>query len=330
MIRGLWSSGRRRLGFGPSQNSPPAAVRADCANLRQQSKLPPTNVDAVLVWTRLGNTGDHLIGDACERFLRDRGISTWRCDGSIEEAALAGDTEYLGDLFGGFHGMLVFSGGGNIGIYADNERIRAAVIAQAGPRRRCLVFPQSALQPEPALVDPRVTVWCRDAISQSILQRAGTRTVLVPDIALYMDDVIPKKPLGDGCFYVKRAPGVDAETIDHPIDPGSRSEDLTFVRPLEQVVAVLEPYEFVVSDRLHGGLIALMMRKKVVLLPVGYHKIRSFYDTWLCSRRGAAFAQTQEELAAKLPRLEAPNDDFKELFLEYADPAFSRFLSGAA
>ena len=33
-----------------------------------------------------------------------------------------------------------------------------------------------------------------------------------------------------------------------------------------------------ISDRLHGGLIAaLMMRKKVIFLPVGYHKIRSFF-----------------------------------------------------
>jgi exopolysaccharide biosynthesis predicted pyruvyltransferase EpsI len=298
-------------------------------NLRQQSVLPPTNVDALLVWTRLGNTGDHLIGDACERFLRERGITVWRCDGSIEEAALEGDAGYLGDYLDSFHGMLIFSGGGNIGIYADNERIRAAVIAQAGPRRQCLVFPQSAFQPEPALVDPRVTVWCRDAVSQLILQRAGTRTVLVPDIALYMDDVIPKKPLGEDRFYIKRAPGIDAETIDHHIDLDCRTEDLTFARPLEQIVAVLEPYEFVISDRLHGGLIALMMRKKVVLLPVGYHKIRSFYDTWLCSRPGAAFAKTQAELAAALSRLQAPSDDFKDLFLEYAEPAFNRFLSGA-
>jgi len=190
-------------------------------NLRQQSKLPPTNVAALLVWTRLGNSGDRLIGDACERFLRDRGIDTWRCDGSIEEAALAGDAEYLGDLLSDFRGTVVFSGGGNIGIYRDNERIRAAVIAQTGPRHRCLVFPQSALHSEPALVDPRVTVWCRDAVSQSILQQAGTKTALVPDIALYMDDAILKRPLGEGNFYIKRTPGGDAETIDHHIDPAA-------------------------------------------------------------------------------------------------------------
>src|SRR5262245_19184030 len=119
---------RRIFGGGPEKPSVPGPP-----NLRQQTKLPPTNVDAVLVWTRLGNTGDHLIGDACERFLRDRGMTLWRCDGSIEEAALANDTEYLGDFLSEFRGPVFFFGGGSIGIFEDNERIRASVLAQFVP-----------------------------------------------------------------------------------------------------------------------------------------------------------------------------------------------------
>jgi hypothetical protein len=71
-----------------------------------------------------------------------------------------------------------------------------------------------------------------------------------------------------------------------------------------------------------------MMRKKVVLLPVGYHKIRAFYDTWLHAEPGAAFATTQEELLTKLPALQSPSSDLAGLFCEYADPAFNRFLLG--
>ena len=88
--------------------------------LRQQSRLPPADAEAYLVWARRGNTGDVLIADACERFLRDRGLNVWRSDGSLEDAAEAGDSGYLGDLFAGFRGMLMFAGGGNIGIgYSD-------------------------------------------------------------------------------------------------------------------------------------------------------------------------------------------------------------------
>jgi exopolysaccharide biosynthesis predicted pyruvyltransferase EpsI len=82
----------------------------------------------------------------------------------------------------------------------------------------------------------------------------------------------------------------------------------------------------VISDRLHGALIAAMMRKKVVLLPVGYHKNRSFYETWLRSRPGFAFVETQDELTAKLAGLQPPNADLQALFLEHADPALNRFL----
>jgi exopolysaccharide biosynthesis predicted pyruvyltransferase EpsI len=102
--------------------------------------------------------------------------------------------------------------------------------------------------------------------------------------------------------------------------------DLTFSDSLDRIIEVLEPHEVVISDRLHGGLIAAMMRKKVVFLPVGYHKIRSFYDTWLKCRPGIAYVSSQEELARKLSALQAPADDLHELFCEHAEPAFNRFL----
>jgi exopolysaccharide biosynthesis predicted pyruvyltransferase EpsI len=295
-------------------------------NLRQQSHLPPNSVDAVLVWPRGGNTGDLLIIDACERFLRHRGINVWRSDGSFEDAALAGDTEYLSAALSGFRGMLMFPGGGNIGIYPDNGFVRASVLAQAGPRHRCLVFSQSALRPEPALIDPRVTVWCRDNASFAILQKAGTRVELVPDMALYMDDLIEKSPGGKGTFFIKRAPGRDAESIDGGIIFDGPTADLTFRDPLEHVISALKPYDIVISDRLHGGLIALMMRKKVVFLPVGYHKVRAFYDTWLSGIAGATFVDVQDNLRPLMVTLRTPTCDLRNLFCRYADPALDRFL----
>ena len=299
------------------------------STLRQQSLLPPTNVDALLIWPRGGNSGDTLITDACERYLRDRGISTWRSDGSIEDAALADDTEYLGDLFATFRGMVMFRGGGNVGIYPDNEMICTAVIGQTGPRHRCLVFPQSATQPEPALVNERVTVWCRDATSHAILSESGVQTALVPDMALYMDDVIPKAPGGEAAYFVKRTPAGDAETIDHGVTLDCASADLTLAQPLEMIIATLKPFELVISDRLHGGLIALMMRKKVILLPVGYHKIKSFHATWLKDEPGAAFAETQQQLLDALSNMRSPTTDLAALFRRHADPAFDQFLLNA-
>jgi len=298
-------------------------------NLRQQSRLPPTSVDAFLIWPRGGNTGDLLIADACERYLRHRGIDVWRSDGSFEEAAIAGDGTYLREALSRFRGMLMFPGGGNIGIYPDNGAIRAAVLVHAGPRHRCLVFSQSALRPERALVDPRVTVWCRDKTSFAILQRAGTRVELVPDMVLYMDDTIEKHPGGAGTFFIRRPPKGDTESVDHGIVFDGPTADLTLRDPLEQVIGALKPYDIVISDRLHGGLIALMMRKKVVFLPVGYHKTRSFFDTWLAAMPGAVFVNTQSDLHPSMIDLQTPACNLKALFCKHADPAFSRFLMNA-
>ncbi len=304
-------------------------LRATGCTLRQQSRLPPTNVDALLICQRGGNSGDMLIIDACERYLNDRAIGTWRSDGSVEEAALAEDREYLGDLFLSFRGMVMFSGGGNVGIYPDNGMVRAAVIGQTGPRHRCLVFPQSAFQPESALINERVTVWCRDAVSRDILSKSGAQTELVPDMALYMDDVIPKAPGGEAVFYVKRTAGGDAETTDHGMSFDCPSADLTLTQPLDRIIATLNPFDRIISDRLHGGLIALMMRKKVILMPVGYHKIKSFHATWLKNEPGAAFVETQTQLLAASDALRSPTTDLAALFRRHADPAFERFLLSA-
>lgn len=294
--------------------------------LRAQSQLPPRSAEALLVGTPGGNVGDQLIVDACERFLRDRRIDVWRSDGSIEDAVAEGDDEYLNDLLAEFRGMVTFAGGGNIGIYPDNGRRRASVIRRLRPWQRCLVFPQSALGPEPALTSPQVTVWCRDAISQALLRDSGVRTELVPDIALYMDDMIVKAPGGDSVFYIRRTRGGDAETIEHGVTHDGPSTDLTLSSSLDDIVATLGPYDVVLSDRLHGGLIALMMRKKVLFLPVGYHKIRAFHDTWLNGMSGVGFVETQADLATQLTMLTPPVCDLASLFRETAIPAFDRFL----
>src|SRR5277367_6004227 len=105
------SEGSRRM---TRDGAEPAPTGIAGMNLFRQSRLPPTGVDAFLIWARAGNIGDWLIADACERFLADRGIDVWRSDGSIEDAAIAGDGAYLGDLFSSFRGMLMFAGGGNI------------------------------------------------------------------------------------------------------------------------------------------------------------------------------------------------------------------------
>ena len=69
-----------------------------------------------------------------------------------------------------------------------------------------------------------------------------------------------------------------------------------------------------------------MMHKKVIFMPVGYHKIKSFYSTWLKNEPGAAFVENQQQLLEACYNLRFATTDFRALFCRYADPAFELFL----
>ncbi|WP_162942363.1 polysaccharide pyruvyl transferase family protein [Desertimonas flava] len=195
----------------------------------------------------------------------------------------------------------------------------------------CLVFPNTFFAPEAALAHPQVTVWSRDATSWQELSRWGARSVLVPDAAFALDAAMPKYPDGQGTFLIVRQ---DAESIGLTIDPTtvpgaspSRLADLTLESTIPELVSALAPVEFVISDRLHGGLVALLLGKKAILLPVDYHKIRSFYETWLVNVPSVGFARDVTDAARLLPELGDRTVDLTELFRAYADPALDDVLS---
>jgi exopolysaccharide biosynthesis predicted pyruvyltransferase EpsI len=98
--------------------------------------------------------------------------------------------------------------------------------------------------------------------------------------------------------------------------------------PLHRITATLNAYEIVVTNRLHGALISMMMRKKVIFLPVGYHKIESFHDTWLRGKPGTAFINNQQDLMRCVDTLEPFTADLTTLYCERADPALDRHLLG--
>ncbi|WKZ81968.1 MAG: polysaccharide pyruvyl transferase family protein [Acidimicrobiia bacterium] len=287
----------------------------------------PTRLhDAILLGASGGNTGDDLIRTACLRFLRAAGLDIWNSDGTLETAAVAGDLEAVGEALERFPGLVVFSGGGNIGIYAESERLRQAVIGHAAAARAFLVMPQSARAPEPALVDGRVTVWARDRVSERLLARAGVRTALVPDAAFFATDLIPRAHGGEQSLWILRTPGSCLERVDHALTPNGVQHDVTLEEDLEGVVARIAPFRSVVSDRLHGAVVAAMMGKPTALLPVSYHKNRSFYQTWLTEDPGVAFVRSEGDLQ-RFARLDvSPQTDFRRLFLTRAAPALRDLL----
>lgn len=57
-------------------------------------------------------------------------------------------------------------------------------------------------------------------------------------------------------------------------------------------VQTLEKYTTIVTDRLHGALLGLVLEKKVILLDNSYGKNKTYYDTWLRDNKNISFADS--------------------------------------
>lgn len=276
------------------------------------------------------NAGGDLIRKGALKFLAWAGLDVWESDGQLEAAAAAGDQPRLREFLSSYRGLIFFTGGGNLGIYLDNGEVRRRVIDAASVSKGILVFPQSGVTVEPSLRDGRVTVWARDANSYAILKAGGVKTELVPDASLYLDPELPKHPGGTGTFFIRRLPGRDQEYCNYDLDLDQfPSGDPTYRDQLEMILQTIMPFRSVLSDRLHGSLISLMLRKRVGLLPGSYLKSKSFYETWLRGVPGVCCVQDREQLQTFLKSDLTPELDLRALFLSHAVPALNRFIAGS-
>lgn len=263
-------------------------------------------------------------------FLASRGIQVWESDGQIEKAALTGDFDLLRELLRSYDGLIFFPGGGNLGIYLEYDLVRARVVEAASSASGVLIFPQSGIEVNPGLRDERVTVWARDRNTYSMLVAYGVRTELVPDAALFLDSKIPKHPNGAGGLLLRRFPNRDHEYCDYDIDLSQLpAADPTYDQPRATIIETIQPYRSIVSDRLHGSLISLMMRKRVAFLAGSYLKSKSFYQTWLEGLPGIRLIESNDQMKEFLEADDSPQVDLRSLFNKHADPALARFLAGA-
>ncbi len=290
----------------------------------------PERCNAIFVYPRGENSGGGLIRQGALKFLAHAGFNVWESDGRIEAAAMASDVAWLRKFLSGFRGFVFFNGGGNLGIYPDNGEIRRLVIDAASASRGILVFPQSGIAVEPWLRNKLVTVWARDSNTLMMLKTGEIQTDLVPDAALFLDKEIPKCEQGSGTFVIRRLPGRDQEYRTYPVNlERYPSGDPTYGETLDSIIETIKPYRSIVSDRLHGSLISLMLRKRVAMLPGSYLKSKSFYLTWLCDIPGVRCVEDQSDLTAFLQADDVPQLDLQRLFLDHAQPALERFIANS-
>jgi|GEM_PF-78957 len=163
---------------------------------------------------------------------------------------------------------------------------------------------------------PRLTVLARDEQSLRALSGAGLKSRLCPDVAHLLLPSLHARP-GSGTLVLARA---DKERA-HPTDvypsswkdwdmaPRDAPEQIrralrlvsivsrlgpstevklwqhcwtTFAKvSLARGVRLIEDYETVVTDRLHGVIISRMLGRRVIAVDNSYGKVFGYLDTWL-------------------------------------------------
>lgn len=245
-----------------------------------------------------GNAGDALIAAAALQFFDRHGL---------RYRLFSGD----------YSGNVVLNGGG--GFVALYPKFVRKVLRETRASARVLVLPSTFRGVDGFLdaLDGRFTLFARDRESHARLLRSGTRArvLLGHDMALCLSDdlfsrtvevSVLEKELEDrldaalsGMRDVLTVVRTDGESSDRwtggidlskccYLDERSSPDWIFFGARL--FLRAIDRFETVVTDRLHVGIGAILLGKRLILRDDRYHKIRDVYDAEFGSLGNVRFA----------------------------------------
>jgi exopolysaccharide biosynthesis predicted pyruvyltransferase EpsI len=302
---------------------------------------------ALVGFPSYANVGDSAIWLGQEAFLRDSGLRVvCRCDATSYSARrLSTKLD---------RGVILLSGGGNLGdLYPDLQRFREVVI-QDFPEHKVIQLPQSI-----HFIDPRnrsraraifnahpdLTLMVRDQQSLEIARNEfRTSSLLCPDMALALGRLVRPTPPAVKIVWLARSDreakyrslipiNQDVERFDWIVDAPSfiatLDRLLTWllvryprrVRFLQRLVIVnyrrlamarlarglglLARGRVVISDRLHGCILSLLMGVPYVALDNTNGKVKAFHATWTELSTMTHWAESPEDALQQAVALEA-------------------------
>jgi pyruvyl transferase EpsO len=112
-------------------------------------------------------------------------------------------------------------------------------------------------------------------------------------------------------YYVAFAMNRIVHTVTHALDivPPERFDATALLvrRPssvhLAEAIRLLERYDVVISERLHGHILACLLGIPSILLDNSYGKNKAFHETWLTGLPNSYFAGSPEELEHTLRKI---------------------------
>jgi exopolysaccharide biosynthesis protein PssK len=272
--------------------------------------LADTRAVALVGFPNYANVGDSAIWLGTLECLRVLGIAPPRyvCDAAnYSRRRLA---QHLGD------GTILLQGGGNLGdVWEEHQRFRETVIA-AFPDNPIVQLPQSiwfrdraALARARQVFDrhPNLTLLLREPQSLAIAaNELHARSLLCPDMAFRLG-ALPRPTATQALVWLARSDaeaaaasqvpmGAAVKPVDwlterapalllarrlgrHGLLPAS-SYDWLARRRLRRGTRLLGAGRVVITDRLHGHILCLLLGIPHVLLDNRYGKVRSFHEAW--------------------------------------------------
>lgn len=232
-------------------------------------------------------------------------------------------------------------GGGNLGdLWPAHQAFRERILATARDRR-IVVLAQSVQFSDAAAIEraraaigahPDVTLLLRDAGSFEFAQRHfDCASALCPDFALALDLARPAREPRCDILWLLRTDKEAAGAATQPMRAGWRRSDwpaspLLATPRLRQLgwaptqaaqwaanalaqarlsrgLRVFDGVDAVITDRLHGHVLATLLGIPNVAIPDAHDKIRGLYETWTHRLPGCAFAENSTEALEKLATL---------------------------
>lgn len=217
------------------------------------------------------NVGDRLIY-AATRQLLDHFQLSWR-------QVNPGEAEGLD--------FLLLFGGGNLGSqYREEIRRRQASLATGLP---AVILPQSAYSYEPV---GQATVYLREPYGRQFYPHAH----LAPDLALGFE-LIPSLPSKRGGLFLRK--DQEGRFLDARDQSRSLGDPIHFAQTAEEYVQFAGQFDYVITDRLHFAMAAMMNSVPTVLLENRTPKNRGMWETWLRDL-GCLWATTPDEAFVQL------------------------------
>jgi exopolysaccharide biosynthesis predicted pyruvyltransferase EpsI len=288
--------------------------------------LPSGTRVALLDFPNHANVGDTAIWLGEQALLRELGC---------EVAYTASFSSYSSSMARravGRSGVILLSGGGNLGdLWPTFQAFRERVI-EAHPRNPIVQLPQTVHFAQPASAKraadvfsshPDLTIMVRDRPSEEFARRTFTscRVVAAPDMAFGLGALPVPEPTSELVLLMRtdreRLEGTSGRMPEEvaPVEwppgrtgrlgrryrlsralgfPAKRSPAAAYLldRPLRHVfdrlgaermavgLAIVGSGSVVVTDRLHGHILSLLLGRPHVLLDNSYGKVRGFWERW--------------------------------------------------